>query len=351
VCQGKAIHRHKPYGKLQPLPIASIPFQQISLDWITGLPWSERNGKKYDSILTVVDRATKYALFIPTRSDTSAADFARIFFEHVECRFGTPQGIISDRDSRITSAFWEEVCDIQIIQRRMSTAYHPQTDGQSEILNRIVQDYLRSYSGDEQTAWSRLLPLAQFAYNNSRNYTTGVSPNRLLFGFDCEIRVDVADTVAERRIPAAKDRIEKLQQLRESLRDRLLAAQQRAAQYYNKNHIPKEFQVQQLVKLSTAHLKIKGCRKLLPRWIGPFRILERIGEQAYRLALPSKYSRLHNVFSVQLLEPYHRHEPDNDDLLLPMPDLEDPEDEWEVEEILDKRIRKNVIQYLVKWVG
>ena len=171
-----------------------------------------------------------------------------------------------------------------------------------------------------------------------------------MFGFDCEIRIDVADTVAERRIPAAKDRIEKLQQLRISLRDRLLAAQQRAAQYYNKRHIPKEFRIQQLVKLSTAHLKIKGSRKLLPRWIGPFRVVEKIGNQAYRLALPSKYARLHDVFSVQLLEMYNRKEP-NDELFLPMPDLEDPEDEWEVEEILDRRTRKNVVQYLVKWAG
>jgi transposase InsO family protein len=353
VCQGKAIHRHRPYGELQPLPIPTdtwnSPFKEISLDWITGLPPSMRNGVEYNSILTVVCRVTKYALFIPTQDDTTAADFAELFFEHVECRFGSPRSIVTDRDSRITSEFWREVCEMKIIKRRLSTAYHPQTDGQSEALNRIVEDYLRAYTSEDQTVWAKLLPLAQFAYNNSRNHTTKLSPNRLLHGFDCEIRVDVADNVSERRIPAAQDRIEKLHQLRQDLRLRLVEAQERMTAYYNAHHVPKQFKTGDLVKLSTKHLKLK-YPKLSPRWIGPFRVLERIGGQAYRLALPNKYSRLHPVFSVQMLEDYHRR--DNAELTaMPMPDLEDPPDEWEVEEVRDKRQIKGTLHYLVKWAG
>ena len=352
VCQGKAIHRHKPYGKLEPLPVPTdtwdSPFKDISLDWITGLPPSTKHGEEYNSILTVVCRVTKYALFIPTRDDTNAADFAELFFEHVECRFGTPRSIVTDRDSRITSDFWREVCEIKIIKRRLSTAYHPQTDGQSEVLNRIVEDYLRAYTADDQTVWAKLLPLAQFAYNNSRNHTTRMSPNRLLHGFDCEIRIDVADNVSEGRIPAAKDRIEKLHELRQSLRARLIDAQERMAKYYNANHVPKQFKVGNFVKLSTKNFKLKH-RKLSPRWIGPFRVLERIGGQAYRLALPAKYCQLHDVFPVQLLEDYNRRK--DDDRLMAMPDLEDPQDEWEVEEVRDKRRIKGVVHYLVKWTG
>ena len=352
ICQGKAYHRHKPYGKLEPLPIPTdlwnSPFKEISLDWITGLPCSIRGGQEYNSILTIVCRVTKYALFIPTREDATAVDFAEMFFEHIECRFGTPRSVVTDRDSRITSGFWKEICEIQMIKRRLSTAYHPQTDGLSEVLNRIIEDYLRAYSSEDQTVWARLLPLAQFAYNNSRNYTTGMSPNRLLFGFDCNIRMDIADNVIERRIPAAYDRVQKLYELRQKLRERLVDAQERMARYYNASHLPMQFKVGDFVKLSTKNLKIKN-RKLAPRWIGPFRVLERIGNQAYRLALPNSYSRLHDVFPVQLLERYRRRK--DDDSLMTMPELEDPQDEWEVEEVLDKQKVKDTIHYLVKWTG
>jgi len=327
-CQGKAVHRHKPYGKLEPLPIptnvATDPFKEISLDWITGLPESKQNrsGQRFNAILTIVDRLTKYALFIPTRDDTSAADFAELFFEVVECRFGTPNGVVSDRDSRITSDSWREVCVYKILKRKMSTAFHPQTDGQSEVLNRIVEDYLRAYTADEPASWVNILPLAQYAYNNSRNHTTGRSPNWFMHGTDCEIRLHIADSTPRGRIPAAKDRVEKLHELRQELRTRLTEANERMAHYYNQRHVPKQFRVGELVKLSTRNLKLKH-RKIGPRWVGPFRVIERIGGQAYRLVLPEKYSRLHDVFPVQRLEPYRARD-DNSDLL-PMPDLEDPQ--------------------------
>jgi len=175
-----------------------------------------------------------------------------------------------------------------------------------------------------------------------------MSPNRLLHGFDCEIRIDVADNVIERRIPAAKDRVEKLHKLRQELRLRLVEAQERMATYYNARHVPKQFKIGDLVKLSTKNLKLK-CRKLSPRWIGPFRVLERIGGQAYRLALPTKYARLHPVFPIQLLEDYRRRHDDAE--LMAMPDLEDPQDEWDVEEVRDKRRIQGTIHYLVKWAG
>jgi hypothetical protein len=118
--------------------------------------------------------------------------------------------------------------------------------------------------------------------------------------------------------------------------------------YYNDHHISKQFQVGEFVKLSTKNLNLK-YRKLSPRWIGPFRILERIGNQVYRLVLPDKYAQLHPVFPVQLLETYHHRQDDVE--LMTMPDLEDSQDEWEVEEIRDKQRIKGVIHYLVKWAG
>lgn len=353
-CQGKAIHRHKPYGQLeafQPDDQDFRPFRHISIDWITGLPASRRRstGEKFNSILTVVCRSTKAVCFIPTRTDTTTGDFARLFFEHIECRYGTPTSVVSDRDSRITSAFWAEICQHEIIQRRLSTAFHPQTDGQSEALNRIVEDYLRAYCADEPVAWVNLLPLAQFAYNNSINAATKTTPNNLLYGMDCSIRMQIADNTPRGRIPEATARIEKLHELRQSLRERLAQGNERMTKYYNQKHIPKQFKKGQLVKLSTRNLKVK-YPKLAPRWIGPFRILERIGGQAYRIALPDKYSRLHDVFPVQLLEDYHLREGD-EGKFLPMPDLVEEQEEWEVQEIRDAKKLNGVLHYLVKWTG
>src|SRR5436190_21686401 len=122
--------------------------------------------------------------------------------------------------------FWHEVCEMKIIKRRLSTAYHPQTDGPSEALNWIIKDYLRAYSLYDQTVWAKLLPLAQFAYNNSRNHTTGMSPNRLLHGFDCNLHIDIVDNISEKRIPAAKYCIEKLHQLCQELHVQLIEAQE-----------------------------------------------------------------------------------------------------------------------------
>ena len=207
---------------------------------------------------------------------------------------------------------------------------------------------MRAYTADEPASWVNLLPLAQYSYNNSRNHTTGRSPNWFMHGTDCEMRLHIADNTPRGRIPAAKDRVEKLHELRQDLRTRLTKANERMSHYYNQRHVPKQFRVGELIKLSTKNLKLKH-RKIGPRWVGPFRVIERIGGQAYRLALPEKYSRLHDVFPVQLLEPYRARD-DNSDLL-PMPDLEDPQDEWEVEEVKGAARLDGQRHYLVKWAG
>jgi hypothetical protein len=142
VCQNIAIPRHKPYSKLQSLPIPEGPWKEVSLDFITQLPSSYIGTKEYDAILVVVDRYTKMAKFIPMATDISAPEFAALFHENIELQFGSLQGIVLDWDTRITSKFWAEVCTYSLIKRRMSTTFHLQTNGQTEILNRILENYL-----------------------------------------------------------------------------------------------------------------------------------------------------------------------------------------------------------------
>ena len=230
----------------------------------------------------------------------------------------------------------------------MSTAFHPQTNGQTEILNRILKNYLRAYTSLEQMNWAKLLQSAAFTYNNSRNSSTKITPFRALYGYDSELHFDIEDAATPGEAPAACDRIIRLQELWDKLREELLQSQERQAKYYNQRHQPKLFKRGNLVKLTTRNLRLKD-KKLQPRWIGPFRVLEWIGTQAYRLSLPKKYAWLHNVFPIQFIEDYRPREDDNQ-LPLPMPDLED-DDEWEIEEIRDKATIKGMTHYLVKWEG
>src|SRR6266536_6431421 len=137
-CQNITIPRHKPYGKLEPLPVPSGPWQEVLLDFITQLPTSYIGTAEYDAILVVVDRYTKMAKFILTTTDIAVPEFAALFYENIELKYGSPKGIVSDWDTRITSKFWAEVCTYSLIKRRLSTVFYPQTDGQTEILNHIL---------------------------------------------------------------------------------------------------------------------------------------------------------------------------------------------------------------------
>lgn len=135
--------------------------------------------------------------------------------------------VVSDHDLRITNEFWTEICNYAIIKRHLSTAFHPQTDGQSEALNRITESYLRAYCADEPAAWVNFLPLARFAYNNSLNTDTRSTPNDLLYGMDCSLCLHLPEDQHQERIPEARAHLEKLHELRQQLRDRLAGARER----------------------------------------------------------------------------------------------------------------------------
>jgi hypothetical protein len=199
------------------------------------------------------------ARFIPTTTELAASEFAALFYENIELKYGSPRGIVSDRDTRITSKFWAEVCSYSLIKRRLSTAFHPQTDGQTEILNRILEGYLRAYTSLEYMNWARLLPSAEYAYNNSRSSSTKITPFKALYGYDPELRTDLSteDSTTTREAPAALDRITRLTELRQRLREQLVLAQERQAKYYNQRHQSKQFKRGDLVKLSTRNLRLK----------------------------------------------------------------------------------------------
>ena len=172
-----------------------------------------KNDQKYNSILIIVYYIMKYVLFILTQNDSTAADFTKLFFEHVECHFNFSRNIMMNRDSHIISDFWWEVCKIQMIKQCLFTAYHSQINSQSEVLNQIIEDYLRVYTFKDQRVWVKLLSLAQFVYNNSQNHITQMSLNKLLHRFNYKICIDIMSNITEKRISAAKDHVKELHKL------------------------------------------------------------------------------------------------------------------------------------------
>ena len=336
ICQRTKVHRHKPYGELKSLPVSDTPWKEIIMNFITGLSSSKRRGVVYDSILVVVDRCIRMTRYIPVTIKIDAATLAEVFYEEIVLRFGTPSGIVSDRGSVFTSAFWSSLCYHARIRRRLSTAFHPQTDGLTERQNQVLETYLRTFADAEQAGWANMLPMAEFAYNNATHSSTGASPYYLMYGYHPEIHYEVEDDPTGEKVPSAKDRVKHLHEVRETLIRRLEAAVATQAKYYNQKHESKEFNVDDLVMLNIKNLKQRRpSKKMSHKYVGSFRV-KKVDAQAYRLTLPNIY-RIHNTFHVSLLEDYHHRAGEKHaEQLMQTSELIVDEEQWEIEEILDR---------------
>ncbi|KAE8247514.1 hypothetical protein A4X03_0g7031, partial [Tilletia caries] len=299
-CARTKVPRHKPYGLLKSLPIAKRPWTDISMDLIEGLPPS--NG--FDTILVIVERLTKMSLFIPTHSTLTAPELSKLYLHHVFSKHSLPSNIVSDRGSEFTSSFWRSLCQLLNIEQSLSTAYHPQTDGQTERVNQNLEQYLRLYTSYQQDDWADLLPLAEFTYNNTEHSTTSVSPFFANKGFNPSFDITpttAADNPAAH--PQANDLVTLLGHLHQHLRDQIAEANETSKTAYDRKHLQAPvFSVGELVMLSAKHIRSKRpTAKLDNRFLGPFKIIACISSYAYRLELPSSM-RIHNVFHVSLLE-------------------------------------------------
>ena len=183
VCQRVKIPRHRLYKSLQSLPQSSSLWEEITADFIVLLLPSKRNGVVYNMILVVIDQYTKMAIYIPTTNTINASEFADLFVNYIITKYSVPKGIITDRGSIFMSVFWSEICFQSKVKRRLSTAYYPQTDRQTEQQNQTLEHYLYTYCTDNQDNWAGLLPLAEFAYNNAKHITTNDTPFHLLYNY------------------------------------------------------------------------------------------------------------------------------------------------------------------------
>ena len=287
----------KPSGLLQQPEIPQWKWERITMDFITKLPKTPHG---YDTIWVIVDRLTKSAHFLAIKETDKMEKLARLYLKEIVSRHGVPVSIISDRDGRFTSRFWQSLQKALGTQLDMSTAYHPQTDGQSERTIQTLKDMLRACVIDFGNRWDLHLPLAEFSYNNSYHTSIKAAPFEALYGRKCRSPVfwtEVGDSqlIGPEIIHETTEKIVKI-------KERLIAARDRQKNYANIRRKPMEFQVGDMVLLKVAPWKgvIRfGKRgKLNPRYIGPFKILERIGPVAYRLELPQDLSGVHNTFHI-----------------------------------------------------
>jgi len=344
-CKRTKVFPQKPHGLLQPNPIPDGPWRVSASDFIVGLPESEG----YNAILVVVDRFSKFAHFIPTTNECDAEEAANLYLQNVWKIWGTPIQHISDRGSQFASKFMKQLFKRLQIKTSLSTAYHPQTDGQTERTNAELKQFLRVFINYRQDDWLQWIPIAEFSYNNRVNVATGKSPFQILFGFDPKVYVT---PTATSNVPAADRQADHLIKIREEAQASLNRAADDMKRFYDRHHqeVP-EYNKGDKVWLDMRNINTERPSKSLDnRRTGPYEIIEKIGPLDYKLKLPPKF-KVHPVFHASLLYPYK--EDTIEDCIQPRPPpvVADDGEGYEVEEILDSRVKRKRFQYLVKWVG
>ncbi|GKA06929.1 putative reverse transcriptase domain-containing protein [Tanacetum coccineum] len=333
----KAEHQ-KPSGLLQQPEIPVWKWEIITIDFITKLP---RTLFGYDLIWVIVDRLTKSAHFIHMNEKYNMKKLARLYLKEIVCRHGVPVSIISDRDPRFASRFWRSLQRSLGTNLDMSTTYHPQTDGQSERTIQTLEDMLRACVIDFGNGWDKHLPLAEFSYNNSYHASIKVAPFETLYERKCRSPVCWSE-VGDAQL-TGPEMIREMTEMIVQIKNRLLAARSRQKSYADVRRKPLEFEVGDKVMLKVSPWKgvvrFRKRGKLSPRYIGPFKILSRVGPVAYKLELPRELQGIHNTFHVSNLKKCLSDE----DLIIPLDEVRIDEKLHFIEEpieIMDREVKQ-----------
>ncbi|GJT54002.1 putative reverse transcriptase domain-containing protein [Tanacetum coccineum] len=337
-CAKVKIEYQKPSGLLVQPEIPQWKWENITMDFVTKLP---NTAAWQDTIWVIVDRLTKSAHFLPMREDDTLEKLTRLYLKEVVSRHGVPVSIISDRDGKFTSYFLKSLHKALGTRLDMSTAYHPETDGQSERTNQTLEDMLRACVLDFRKGWDKHLPLVEFSYNNIYHTSIKAAPFEALYGRRCRSSICWAE-VEDSQLTGPEiihETTEKIVQIK----SRIQAARDRQKSYADVKRKPLEFQVGDKVMLKVSPWKgvIRfGKRgKLNPRYIGPFKIIAKVGTVAYRLELPEKLSRVHSTFHVSKLKKCMADEP----LAIPLEEIQVDDKLNFIEEpieIMDREVKR-----------
>ena len=348
-CQQVKVEQKRLPGELQPLDVPGKKWESISMDFITKLPTTRGN---FDTIFVVVDRLTKMAHFFPMKKTDTALHVARLFVKEIFRLHGMPKSIVSDRDSKFTSNFWQATFQAIGTQLRMSTAFHPQTDGETERVNRVLEDMLRMYVSERQNNWVDYLPLVEFAYNSSWHASIQMTPFEAMYGYNCSTPLNFSDP--DNKVEISRQMLERMDLELSKIRQHIKEAQKKQKLYYDKHRRPLSFNSGDLVFLKVTpkrtNLILGRDRRLSPRFAGPFKVVKRVGSLAYQLELPT-HVKVHPVFHVSLLKKYvsnPRH------VLQENYNLRDDGSlKIQPEVVLDRRVKqlrnRKLVEVLVKW--
>jgi len=330
-----------------PNSIPEKPWTHISADFITKLPLAQG----YDLILVVVNRLTKMVHFIPTTEKTSAEGLARLFRDNVWKLHGLPESIISDRGPQFVAGLMRKLNKMLGIKSKLSMAFHPQIDRQTERINQELKQYLRMFIDHRQEQWPEWLGTAEFAYNNKVHSSTRTLPFKANYGQDP--RMGFEGRKKEKYMGAEKF-VEKMKEIQEEAKAALKKAQEDMRKYADKKRSDAdEYKVGDLVMLSTKDLKYqmvgRRTEKLMERFVSPYRVKEIISSNAVKLELPSTV-KIHPVVNVSRVQRYIG-QVEGQRKEQPAPVIIEGEEEWEVEQILNKRKVRGKDKYLVCWKG
>jgi hypothetical protein len=355
-CQRIKPNLNKPKGLLQSHAIPHKPWHVISVDFITDLPRSKSNN---DSIVVFVDTFSKMTKMTALKKTDGAERFAQIFNDKIVSSYGHPHTIISDRDTRFTSKYWECLSKLLGSKLNRSSAYHPETDGQTERMNQTLENLLRAVVNEWNDDWEEKLPTVEYTMNNTINASTKLTPFDVCLTWKPQLAVEHRDwQLLKDEVPAATKSFDDIVITYDLVTQNIRKSQEQQQKQANKHRIDEKFKVGDKVMLSTANLKLPfGIRKLTARYFGPFEVIGVNNDVNYKLRLPPQW-KVHNNIHTSKLKKFNEDKevfPDRQQLVEPPPTvvMEDGQTEYEVDRIIDHKTdtNGNPTKYLVLWKG
>jgi hypothetical protein len=345
ICHRIKLVRHKSHDLLQALSISKSSRQNWTMNFITDLSSSKHQSIVYDSILMIIDCYIKFSLYISSKKTWNAENLTDALIDEIIIKFERFVFIVTDREFLFTFKFWSSLCYHLWIRLRYNIVYHSQTNEQIEKKNQIFEFYLRSYVNYQQNDWVKWFNIVEYAYNNNLNRVLKQISFQMMFNSKVKFE-DVIQKDFKIDVFAARDRVVQLSKMRRICETRWKQALDRTKKNYNEKKVQIEFKINDKVFLNARNIiSIKSFKKLNYKYYDLYTINESINKISYKINFSSIMKNIHDVFHVFLLKLANEKD-DETSLFIWV----ENEKQWEIEEIVDKRIKKNRTSYLIKWL-